>query len=632
MKRFLLSVVAVCIILCSILSLNSCELIFGNSNDINNNNNNNNNNIGDQNNRPDDYVPNCTDGDHIDDDQNLFCDLCDKYVIVVIDFYVINDLHGKFCDTETQPGVDELATYLKNMEASDDNVVFMSTGDMWQGTAESNLTGGVILTEWMNQMNFVSMTLGNHEYDWGEAAIRNNLQVAEFPFLAINVYDVNTGKLADYCTPSIMIERDGVKIGIIGALGDCYSSISSDMVTGVRFKVGSELTALVKAESQKLREAGADLIVFSLHDGMENYDTALSNGYVDICFEAHTHQQYVKTDNKGIYHLQGGGENGGICHAEIQVNSASGANKVNQANFVSTSNYKSLADDPATEELEEKYRDVIDFAYSDLGVVSRKYSDSEVEDYVASLYLKAGIEKWGEDYDIVLGGGFLKTRSPYDLDPGATTYADILSLLPFDNRIVLCSVSGQNLLSRFVNTSNSDYHTAYSEYGSSIIDNISASGTYYIVVDTYTALYRYNGLTIVDFYDDTTFARDLFAEAVKNGDFEIKTDNYILTSIPDALAMGSKLGNNQATMEAYYIKGTITSISNAASGILYIEDEDGNQIYVYRLYDTAGKQFGYMSNKPAVGDTIVVYSTVYKFYYNGSTTIELKDGVIIDVE
>ena len=577
MKRILLSLIAVCIILCSLASLSSCELIFGNGGDIGGNGGN--TNIG-SGNRPDDYQPNCEEGDHIDEDENLYCDLCSKYVIVVIDFYVLNDLHGKFCDTDTQPGVDELATYLKNMEASDDNVVFMSSGDMWQGTAESNLTGGVILTEWMNQMNFVSMTLGNHEYDWGEAAIRKNLEVAEFPFLAINVYDVSTNKLADYCTPSVMIERDGVKIGIIGAMGDCYSSISSDMVEGVTFKVGNELTALVKAESQRLRDEGADLIVFSLHDGMENYDAALSNGYVDICFEAHTHQQYVKTDSKGVYHLQGGGENAGVSHAEIQVNSASGANRVKQANFVTKNIYSSLDDDTMTEALEEKYRDVIEYAYSDLGVVSRGYSDSEVEDYVASLYLKAGMEKWGNEYDIVLGGGFLKTRSPYDLAAGVTTYADILSLLPFDNRIALCSISGQNLLNRFINTSNSDYHTSLSDYGNSVINNISSRETYYVVVDTYTAFYRYNGLTIVDFYDDTTFARDLFADAIRAGELEIKHENYTLTSIPDALAIGSKLGNNQATAETYYIKGKIKYISDSAKGILYIEDENGNEMYV----------------------------------------------------
>lgn len=456
-----------------------------------------------------------SDSTHIDADNNDYCDVCNEYLIVVVDFYVFNDLHGKFCDTDTQPGVDEIGTYLENMSKTDDNMIVLSTGDMWQGTAESTLTKGKILTEWMNAIGFVAMTLGNHEFDWGEGAIRDNLAAADFPFLAINIYDNKTGKLADYCTPSIMVERDDLKIGIIGAIGDCYSSISSDKVTGVNFKVGSALTALIKAESAKLRSQGADLIVLSYHEGIDGYDTSLSNGYVDLVFEGHTHSTYVRTDNNGVYHLQGGGENKGFSHVEISVNKANNNNRVNAANTVYSSSYSGLADHQPTEEIEDKYSEIVDFAYSPLGTVSKYYDDSVIEDFVAKLYLEAGIEKWGKEYNIVLGGGFLRTRTPYNLTAGTKKYADIASLFPFDNQLVLCKISGSKLKSRFINNSSDDYHCELSSYGSSI--TISNNSTYYVVVDTYTALYSYNGLTIVEYLDDTTFARDLLAQAIVEG-------------------------------------------------------------------------------------------------------------------
>ena len=95
------------------------------------------------------------------------------------------------------------------------------------------------------------------------------------------------------------------------------------MVTNVEFKVGRELTNLVKAESERLREQGVDLIVYSLHDGYGSsnsssssissnslssyYDASLSNGYVDLVFEGHTHQSYTLYDTYNIYHMQGGG-------------------------------------------------------------------------------------------------------------------------------------------------------------------------------------------------------------------------------------------------------------------------------------------------------------------------------------
>ena len=182
--------------------------------------------------------------------------------------------------------------------------MLLSSGDMWQGSAESNLTKGNIVTDWMNEMDFAAMTLGNHEYDWGEEAVIANSELAKFPFLAINVYDRDTNERVDYCEASVMVEYSGVQIGIIGAIGDCYSSISADKVQDIYFKTGSELTALVKAESEKLRSEGADIVVYSIHDGYGKsidaegimvkdeqissyYDISLSDGYVDLVFEGH---------------------------------------------------------------------------------------------------------------------------------------------------------------------------------------------------------------------------------------------------------------------------------------------------------------------------------------------------------
>ena len=143
---------------------------------------------------------------HSDNDNNGVCDTCYKSVFVYFDFYAINDLHGKLSDGEDHPGVDELSTYLKRKQLSDDHVVLLSSGDMWQGSAESNMTKGLIITDWMNEMGFVSMTLGNHEFDWGESYIEENAKLAEFPFLAINIYDRETDQRVDYCQASVMLE------------------------------------------------------------------------------------------------------------------------------------------------------------------------------------------------------------------------------------------------------------------------------------------------------------------------------------------------------------------------------------------------------------------------------------------
>lgn len=472
---------------------------------------------------------------HKDSNKDEICDVCKKSVIVYVDFYNINDLHGKLDDGDGHIGVDELTTYLKNVRKTDDHSFFISSGDMWQGQAESNMTKGIIMTDWMNELDFTAMAIGNHEYDWGGEYIKKNADFAEFPFLAINIYDRATNKLVDYCKPSVMVDTGTVQIGFIGAIGDCYSSIAVDKCDDVYFKVGSQLTSLVKAEADELRHNGADYIVYILHDGYGSsnygsttqisssqirsyYDVALSDGYVDLVFEGHTHQGYRLIDEHGVYHIQNRGDNkGGISHAEVAINSVTNDSEITAAELVATYQYQDLEDDPIVDKLLEKYKDQISAANEVLGYNRTYRDDEELEQLVAKLYYEVGVKEWGNKYKIVLGGGFLRTRSPYNLYAGDVTYGQLSSLFTFDNQITLCAVKGRDLKRKFFETNHSDYFISYGDYGNSVRNNIDLNATYYIVVDNYTADYSYNNLTIVERYDPNVFARDLLAEYIKKG-------------------------------------------------------------------------------------------------------------------
>ncbi len=473
---------------------------------------------------------------HVDADNNSYCDVCEKYILINIDFYTVNDLHGKIADDDanTHPGVDELSTFFKNARKSDINVILLSAGDMWQGTSESNLTQGLLATDWMNNMGFAAMTLGNHEFDWGEEPIEENFNLAQFPFLAINIYDRETKKQVSYCQNSHVVDLGTVQIGIIGAMGDCYSSISADKVEDVYFITGDDLTQLVMDESEKLRNKGVDYIVYVLHDGYDQdksgsnvtaitgnkiqsyYDTKLSDGYVDLVFEGHSHKGYVLKDEYGVHHLQGKGDNQAISHVEIVLNAATLESTVNVAELIPTGQYAKLDDHPIVEELLEKYKDEISKSDEVLGVTS-KYRDSyAMRNKTAELYYKAGKQLWGNEYNIVLGGGFMSARSPYDLQIGEVTYGMLYSIFPFDNNLVLCSIKGRDLQKRFLDNDDGRYFIYYDQNLRSTLD---PNGTYYIVTDTYSSLYGPNNLTEIQRYDEPVYARDLLAEYIRNGGY-----------------------------------------------------------------------------------------------------------------
>ncbi len=467
---------------------------------------------------------------HTDDDNDGSCDTCGVCVTVRLDFYAVNDLHGVFMDSASNPGVDEMTTYFKNAFADDSAYeILLSSGDMWQGSVESSSNKGQLMTEWMNELGFVSMTLGNHEYDWGSEQIVENAALADFPFLAINANDENVEQM--YCRPSVTVERGGVKIGIIGAVSNWLSSISGEFTDGLDFTTGSALTQMVKREATRLREEeGCAIVIYSIHEGTESsyssvkdvdyldyYDMELSDGYIDLVFEAHTHKNYVLRDSHGVYHIQAGGYNSALGYASVSYNTANGSVDVQTASTLSNSVYadKSLTGDAIVTELFEKYFPEED-PYTDvIGYNSSKRNSSTVADTVAQLYLEKGRALWPE-YEIVLAGGFLKTRTPYDLAAGDVTYSQLYSLLPFDNDIVLCRITGRQLKKAFLESNNRNYHY--------VCDNdlaVEDDALYYIVTDTYTSFYKYNMFTEIARLEDY-YARDLLRDYIAAGNWDAK--------------------------------------------------------------------------------------------------------------
>ena len=168
----------------------------------------------------------------------------------------------------------------------------------------------------------------------------------------------------------------------------------------------------------------------------------------------------------------------------------------------------------------KKYASEVAKADEVLGKNSALRSGDWLRALVARLYLEKGIEEWGKKYDIVLGGGYLSVRAPYNLSIGEVKYSDLQSIFPFDNTLDLCSIKGSDLKSKFINTSNSNYFVYYGDYGQSVRFSIDDNATYYIIVDSYTSHYAPNRLTVIDSLGEGLYARDLLADYIKNGGLE----------------------------------------------------------------------------------------------------------------
>ena len=84
----------------------------------------------------------------------------------------------------------------------------------------------------------------------------------------------------------------------------------------------------MKYEAKSLKEQGCDIVIYSIHDDDAAYNIELSKEYVDIVFEGHTHKNYIRKDDKGVYHLQGAGYNNSFSYAKLEVDTKNDTFKV----------------------------------------------------------------------------------------------------------------------------------------------------------------------------------------------------------------------------------------------------------------------------------------------------------------
>ena len=558
---------------------------------------------------------------------------------VTLDIFAFNDTHGNVTDTVGEGlGISKTSTALKELSANK-NSIFISQGDMWQGSVESNYTTGNLVTEWMNSLNFVSMTVGNHEYDWGEQAIIQNQELANFPTLGINVINRSTNQRVSYLEPSTTFVRDGAKIGVIGAIGNCLSSISSSKVGNVYFAKNTELTDLVKEESVRLREEeDCDFIIYSIHgsasrDNADTYDLSLSNDhYVDLVLEGHTHDGYSEVDDAGVYHVQCKGNNNQVAHITVDVK-IGGDYEVKESTLLdfseANSPYRAYANDETVEAIFEKYYDNFAFAYETIGRVSENKNATALRNKVADLYLEAGLEKWGNDYDIVLGGGYLSCRGTGRLLAGDVNYKQLANLFPFDNDIVLCSVMGSDFRDSNFVRGYTNYYMSWSDYGNQIKTEIDNFTTYYLVTDTYSSDYYFNHLTVVDVLDTNgRYARDLLADYIAAGNWEeAAPDNAGTVENPKTIAEAleqAALYSSEGSSHGFYFCGVVCQVASflgSASGDMnsvYVKDANRSnyiQIFYLKKYEgVSDKEHNWQSvDDLAVGDVLIFYGSPYTY-------------------
>ncbi len=163
-------------------------------------------------------------------------------------------------------GAESVAAYVDRVRETSACPVFLfSGGDLMQGTLISNLTEGRATIEAMNEIGYDAAAIGNHEFDWGVRTLQQRMQQARFPILGANIYERGTGLHPPWVQPYAVVERDGVRIGVIGTTTrSTPDTTQPDSVAGLEFRSIAEALDLY---IPRVRVEGVDFVVVILHAG-----------------------------------------------------------------------------------------------------------------------------------------------------------------------------------------------------------------------------------------------------------------------------------------------------------------------------------------------------------------------------
>lgn len=158
-------------------------------------------------------------------------------------------------------GAAYLAGYIERIRAAEPRVFLFDSGDMFTGMV-SNLTQGEALMEMMRVMNYDALGIGNHEFDYGAANFEKQMYRVPFPVLGANIFFKGTRHR--YSRPYVILEKDGVRLGVIGIIGQDARSVA--LPSGITELDFEDPAAAIAPIVRELRPQ-VDLIVVLAHQG-----------------------------------------------------------------------------------------------------------------------------------------------------------------------------------------------------------------------------------------------------------------------------------------------------------------------------------------------------------------------------
>ena len=362
-----------------------------------------------------------------------------------------NDVHGAV------EGYAYIAQLKADYEAKGAEVILVDAGDFSQGTTYVSSTKGADAVTMMNAAGYDVVTLGNHEFDYGYAQLKENMSKAKFKVVCADVFNEDGTPIFD--ASYTYTTKSGVKVGFFGMeTPETQTKANPALIKGLTFATGDAFTKAAADQVAALKDA--DVVICLAHLGIDaesapyrSTDLYAAVKGIDFIIDGHSHTVMTKGEKGESI------QSTGTALANIGVIVIDNATKKIESNSLFEIK-EDTAKDATVAAAAQKIIDRVDkeygvvFAKSEVTLNGAKAPngnrDSETNngDLITDAMLwkvmqnKEGLTVDADHVVAITNGGGIRAA----IKPGDVTKKDINTVLPFGNTVAVIYVTGAELL------------------------------------------------------------------------------------------------------------------------------------------------------------------------------------------
>ena len=362
-----------------------------------------------------------------------------------------NDVHGAV------EGYAYIAQLKADYEAKGAEVILVDAGDFSQGTTYVSSTKGADAVTMMNAAGYDVVTLGNHEFDYGYAQLKENMSKAKFKVVCADVFNEDGTPIFD--ASYTYTTKTGVKVGFFGMeTPETQTKANPALIKGLTFADKDAFTKAAADQVAALKDA--DVVICLAHLGVDaesapyrSTDLYAAVKGIDFIVDGHSHTVMTKGEKGEPI------QSTGTAFKNIGVIVIDNASKKIESNSL----YEIKEDTAKDATVAAAAKVIVDRVNNEYGV---KFATSKVElngakapngnrdvetnngDLITDamrwkvLQNKDGLTVNEDHVVAITNGGGIRAA----IAKGDVTKKDINTVLPFGNTVAVVYVTGEQLL------------------------------------------------------------------------------------------------------------------------------------------------------------------------------------------